>query len=322
MGFFDYFPYTNFHELNLNWLLAKVKDLHAKYLLQEATLEQIQQEIKSLNVPEIVKEQINELIENGELNAIFENEIGKIIPKRQNRNSGNIYFFYNSTLPEPHINQTAVGFGTVTYIPVLWDDNYNIFLSTVNDMKIDYNASYVICWLDNGNKNIPRITDELVKAITSKFPNSKRYIGYEHSIKYSGSIYYSISPYLTLAKDRPDFSYLITGTKPYVANMLISDPIPNLVTAFEERDGRAIQVPSLVLTILNERVYIMPFTITREEGDRAEIKIQTKIGGLRPNTISNHMSAIIRHTNDSNLSIYFFNSSTTTSFAYIDTNTY
>lgn len=30
MGIFEHFPYTNFHEVNLDWLLAKVKELEAQ----------------------------------------------------------------------------------------------------------------------------------------------------------------------------------------------------------------------------------------------------------------------------------------------------
>lgn len=31
MGFFDRFPYTNIHELNLDWLLAEMKKLNAAF---------------------------------------------------------------------------------------------------------------------------------------------------------------------------------------------------------------------------------------------------------------------------------------------------
>ena len=30
MGLFEQFPYTNFHELNLDWVLSKLKELDEK----------------------------------------------------------------------------------------------------------------------------------------------------------------------------------------------------------------------------------------------------------------------------------------------------
>ena len=30
MGLFEQFPYANFHELNLDWILAKIKELDKK----------------------------------------------------------------------------------------------------------------------------------------------------------------------------------------------------------------------------------------------------------------------------------------------------
>lgn len=30
MGLFDQFPYTNFHDLNLDWMIEKIKELEAR----------------------------------------------------------------------------------------------------------------------------------------------------------------------------------------------------------------------------------------------------------------------------------------------------
>lgn len=84
----DYVPYTNFHELNLDWIVKQVKEYITKYETletfvnssiesQNALIEQALQEIASgmqdlrdyitENLRVIANEIINELIESGEL---------------------------------------------------------------------------------------------------------------------------------------------------------------------------------------------------------------------------------------------------------------
>ena len=36
MGLWDHFPYTNFHELNLDWIITKVIELNAKVVELDA----------------------------------------------------------------------------------------------------------------------------------------------------------------------------------------------------------------------------------------------------------------------------------------------
>lgn len=52
MGLFEHWPYTNFHELNLNWIICKMKELSAKVDVLAAELEGVQSNIKAevLNV--------------------------------------------------------------------------------------------------------------------------------------------------------------------------------------------------------------------------------------------------------------------------------
>ena len=88
MAVFENFPYTNFHELNLDWIIAKVKEYIVKYdnledfvnktvEEQNALIEQALQEVAdgmqdlrdyiTENLRVIANEIINELIESGEL---------------------------------------------------------------------------------------------------------------------------------------------------------------------------------------------------------------------------------------------------------------
>lgn len=48
MGLFEHFPYVNFHNLNLDWILTKIKDLLARMTAAEETLEDHEDRITTL----------------------------------------------------------------------------------------------------------------------------------------------------------------------------------------------------------------------------------------------------------------------------------
>ena len=79
MGFFNNFPYTNFHEMNLDWILKIVKETAAE---QKQTSEELanfesyvdnrfSSFINELNIPVEVKETIVKMAESGELEQII-----------------------------------------------------------------------------------------------------------------------------------------------------------------------------------------------------------------------------------------------------------
>lgn len=48
MGLFEHFPYTNFHDLNLDWILKIVKDLYQEVSKQTDWIEEHQKEYEEL----------------------------------------------------------------------------------------------------------------------------------------------------------------------------------------------------------------------------------------------------------------------------------
>ena len=48
MGLFEHFPYTNFHDLNLDWILRVVKDLYQEVSKQTDWIEEHQKEYEEL----------------------------------------------------------------------------------------------------------------------------------------------------------------------------------------------------------------------------------------------------------------------------------
>lgn len=61
MGLFEHFPYTNFHELNLDWLLQTVKQLKAAW--------------DSADLPALIAAEIQRLIDSGEIGEILDGSV-------------------------------------------------------------------------------------------------------------------------------------------------------------------------------------------------------------------------------------------------------
>lgn len=67
-GFIHKFPYSNFHELNLDWIISEVKKLREEYtLLKKETDEAI--DYMTDNIYETTTEIINQAIIDGSINV-------------------------------------------------------------------------------------------------------------------------------------------------------------------------------------------------------------------------------------------------------------
>lgn len=81
MGVFEQFPYTNFHELNQDWIIRIVKELSVKWSEFQAY---VLDYIKNLDIDEEIKEAIivhvNQMIADGEINAMITQAIASEIP--------------------------------------------------------------------------------------------------------------------------------------------------------------------------------------------------------------------------------------------------
>ena len=65
MGLFEQFPYTNFHELNLDWVIQKVQDF-------DAQLQNIDAQITNI---------VQEYLQNVEMNALYVEATESIVLK-------------------------------------------------------------------------------------------------------------------------------------------------------------------------------------------------------------------------------------------------
>ena len=81
MGLFDQFPYTNFHELNQDWIIRIVKELSEQWVKFETY---ILDYIKNMDIDEEIKAAIivhvNQMVQDGTINAMIMKAIADEIP--------------------------------------------------------------------------------------------------------------------------------------------------------------------------------------------------------------------------------------------------
>lgn len=92
MALFEQFPYTNFHEMNLDWLLQKMQELAASQKTLEEAMEDLEYTIHHLDVDDAVVETLNNMLADGTLAdlmaeaiAEYEAQIGVIVAQQNQR---------------------------------------------------------------------------------------------------------------------------------------------------------------------------------------------------------------------------------------------
>lgn len=71
MALFEHFPYTNFHELNLDWILGKMKELDGEMDTLSAAVTALRKWFDNLDVTDEVRQVLEEMLDNGELDDII-----------------------------------------------------------------------------------------------------------------------------------------------------------------------------------------------------------------------------------------------------------
>lgn len=80
---FENFPYTDFHALNLDWILKKLKE-------HGVTIEDIKKTIEAANIPEVVRAALLDMVEDGTLAQIINEELLGEINNKVDENTNSI----------------------------------------------------------------------------------------------------------------------------------------------------------------------------------------------------------------------------------------
>lgn len=81
MGIFNHFPYTNFHEINLDWVIYEVKRIVKDNIKLTDDFKELSDYIKNYltnNLDEALQELLNELIESGQLDQMIMDAINSL----------------------------------------------------------------------------------------------------------------------------------------------------------------------------------------------------------------------------------------------------
>lgn len=127
MGAFEHFPYTNFHELNLDFIISKVKEyinktegieIQIKMLSGDldALKEYVNDYFDSLDLKQAVSDKIDEMLDNGELEAIINANILNYSPLSQEFAGSSVFRvrenYYKNT--SDYSNSPTCGFQNAT----------------------------------------------------------------------------------------------------------------------------------------------------------------------------------------------------------------
>lgn len=151
MGIFRQFPYSNFHEMNMDWIISNIKELIASNedLMNDfdALKNYVEEYFINLNVPEVLQEVIQELIESGQLDQMVLDAINDLkeqteeLQKEVRSDSQsllNYHVSYIKTLENFDIRPVICGWNKarnkITYLSIESDNSY----VSIGDLADDY----------------------------------------------------------------------------------------------------------------------------------------------------------------------------------------
>lgn len=131
MGLFEQFPYTNFHEMNLDWLLQKMKELARRVDSVEELVAALKQEVETfidnLDIQKAVNDYIDQLASDGtikkmldDLMSDFESDYDGRLQSLQSQVDSIIALPEGSTTGDAELINGRIGVDGVTY-PTIGD---------------------------------------------------------------------------------------------------------------------------------------------------------------------------------------------------------
>lgn len=208
MGVFEYFPYTNFHELNLDWVLQQMKTLADQWGLTETQWNEMHEYItnyfNNLNVQNEINNKINNMIADGSfstiLNGIIDSEVGPVFVDSTEdmtdptkiyalKSNGNLYYYNGSSFVYSGLSYTTpstliVSYGkTFSSVPAA---PYNDFNTLPNNTILFYTNKAI-----RGCLNTPTLTGSYYWSIITFNAVPQQHSGQTQlAINYSNELHF------------------------------------------------------------------------------------------------------------------------------------
>lgn len=84
MGLFEQFPYTNFHELNLDWIVSKVKELVTEFDSYAVSFQELKDYVnnyfENIDLSDDVRDELQKIADSGEFDSIIAEAAQNVIP--------------------------------------------------------------------------------------------------------------------------------------------------------------------------------------------------------------------------------------------------
>lgn len=106
---FEQFPYTNLHDLNLDWLLKKISEV-------EGDVEAVKRIIEMADLPEAIRQKLDEMAADGTLDEIINQHIFDQLNGEVEALQANVTTIGTDVaeLKNPALNKSAIGFDSLT----------------------------------------------------------------------------------------------------------------------------------------------------------------------------------------------------------------
>lgn len=139
MSIFNEFPYTNFHELNLDWIIKEIKNLITTDETLAHDIKAIEDYLATLNVDQKIQDTIRELIDTGQMDQIVMDALDEISESIENLEETKFKYYpsYIKTLEDfvtrPVICCWNPARNAVAFVNVINEDTY----VSIGDLESD-----------------------------------------------------------------------------------------------------------------------------------------------------------------------------------------